>query len=227
MNFTTLAAFGLSLLAASALSGCIGASNEESDPVGAADQALTTVSLNATAFGNWAQNGVRTADNQLTGTVGGVEHAAYFVFDLSSVAGKTATNIELVVNNPASGFRENITEPKAGLRVPMRPIGNTSIETLTTGNDDTSVYQQIRDDTEDYSYFYLTSATGSTQYGLLGYDTDRIPAIIKGAKAGTQFAVAAWPSNVNDDTKVDANGTGDQFAFNGVTTTPQLRITVE
>jgi hypothetical protein len=190
--------------------------------------ALTSVvTLNAVAFGNWAQNGVRTPNEYLTGTVGGVEHAGYFVFDLSSVAGRTATGVELILNDAASGFRENITSPKPGLRVPFRPIGNTSIAHLTGGNNDTNVYQQIRKDGEDYSYFYLRSATGSTRYTLLTYETDRLPALIKGATSSTQLAIAAWPSNVNTDTKVIGNGTGDQFAFKGVTTTPQLRLTLQ
>lgn len=206
---------------------CGGAPGQD-DSVGTEEQAATTtVTLNAIAFGNWAQNGVRTSNEYLTGTVGGVEHASYFVFDLSSVAGKTVTGASLVLNNASSGFRENITSPKPGLRVPFRPIGSTTIAHLISGNNDTSVYEQIRKDSEDYTYFYLTAATGSTPYGLLGYDTDRIPAIVKAATKGTQFAIAGWPSNVNRDTKVVANGTGDQFAFKGVTTTPQLRLTLQ
>jgi hypothetical protein len=227
MNFSTIAAFGISLLALPGLSGCLGAPEAEADPVGTADQALTNVTLDAVAYGNWAQNGVRTSDNQLTGTVGGVEHAGYWVFDLTSVAGRTVTYAELVLDNAASGFRENITSPKPGLRTPFRPIGSTTISHLITGNDDTSVYQQIRKDSQDYAYYYTTKATGITNYGLFGYDPDRIPEIVKAAKAGTQFAVAAWPSNVNHDTEVGANGTGDQYIFNGVTTLPKLHLELE
>jgi hypothetical protein len=226
MKLDRTVARGLSmLLAVAALWGCGGDLNEQIDV--ATGAATSVVTLNATAFGNWAQNGVRTSNEYLTGTVGGVEHAGYFVFDLSSVAGRTLTGIELVLNNASSGFRENITSPKPGLRVPFRPIGTTTISHLTTGNNDTNVYQQIRKDTEDYSYFYIQSATGSTRYGLLGYDTDRIPAIVKSATKGTLFAVAGWPSNVNRDTKVISNGTGDQFVFKGITTTPQLRLTLQ
>jgi hypothetical protein len=227
MKFATIAVFGLSVLAVPGLSGCVGAPEEESDPVGAADQALTNVTLDAIAFGNWAQNGVRTSNDQLTGTVGGVEHAGYWVFDLSSVAGRTCTFAELVLDNASSGFRENITSPKPGLRTPFRPIGSTTITHLITGNNDTNVYQQIRKDSQDYSYFYNTKATGITNYGLFGYDTERIPAIVKAATKGTLFAVAAWPSNVNRDTEVGANGTGDQFVFKGVTTLPKLHLQLQ
>jgi hypothetical protein len=228
MNFATITVFGLSMLAVPGLSGCVGAPEEEgAEPVGTAEQAVTNVTLDAVAYGNWGQNGVRTSNNQLTGTVGGVEHAGYWVFDLTSVAGRTLSSAELVLDNAASGFRENITLPKPGLRTPFRPIGSTTISHLMTGNNDTNVYQQIRKDSEDYSYFYQLKATGITNYGLDGYDTDRIPAIVKGAKAGTLFAVAAWPSNVNKDTEVDANGTGDQYIFNGVTTLPNLHLVLE
>jgi hypothetical protein len=228
MKLATITVFGLSMLTVLGLSGCVGAPEEEgAEPVGAAEQAVTNVTLNAVAFGNWAQNGVRTSNNQLTGTVGGVEHAGYWVFDLTSVAGRTCTYAELVLDNAASGFRENITSPKPGLRTPFRPIGSTTIHHLITGNNDPNVYQQIRKDREDYSYFYQTKATGVTNYGLFGYETDRIPALIKGAKAGTMFAVAAWPSNVNEDTEVDANGTGDQYIFNGVTALPKLHLVLQ
>jgi hypothetical protein len=230
MKFTHIAVFGLSTLVMPLLTGCGGSATDGTESVGSTEQAATTetVSLNAIDFGNWSKTGVRTANDYLTGTVGGVEHAGYFVFDLSSVAGRTATDIEIVLNDAASGFRENITEPKPGLRIPFRPIGDTSIETLTTGNNDTNVFHAIDDQSaeNDYAYFYLRSGTGTTAYSLLVYDADRIPAIIKNAKKGTLFSVASWASNVNGDTEVHGNGTGDQFAFNGVTTTPQLRMTL-
>jgi hypothetical protein len=41
-----------------------------------------------------------------------VEHAGYWVFDLTSVAGRTCTHAELVLDNAVSGFRENIALPK-------------------------------------------------------------------------------------------------------------------
>jgi hypothetical protein len=53
MNFATITVFGLSMLTVPALSGCVGASEEEgAGPVGAAEEAVTNVTLNAVAYGN-------------------------------------------------------------------------------------------------------------------------------------------------------------------------------
>lgn len=209
-----------------ALAGC-GAGPDES--TSATEQAVTTtVTIQAKSFGNWSNTGVRTSGSYLTGIVGGVQHVGYYVFDLTAVAGKTVQAVSLVANDPAGGSRVTITSPKSGLRVPIRPIANLSIATLTGGNNDSGVFSAIAGESsqDDYTYDYVKAGAGNVTWSLLTYDNTRIPDLIKAAKAGTELALTSYANNFGPDAPVASNGSGDEFVFQGSgSTPPELIVT--
>lgn len=216
------------LILAITLAGCGGLPPDASEST---EQAVTgAVVIKATAFGNWSNSGVRTAGSYVTGIIGGVQHAGYFVFDLTSVAGKTVTAASLVLNNPANGGRENITSPKAGLRTTIRPVGNTPVTTLTGGSNNKNVFAQIAGvrSKDDFTYSYLTAKAGNDTFGLLTYESTRIPDLVKAAKSGTQLIMASYANNFGPTAPVGSNGSGDQFVFNGSGgVAPELHLTVK
>lgn len=209
-----------------ALPGCSSAPDEQTS---ATEQAVTTtVTIKATSFGNWSSTGVRTSGSYLTGIVGGVQHIGYYVFDLTPVAGKTVQSVSFVANDPAGGSRVTITSPKPGLRVPIRPIANLSIATVTGGNNDTGVFTAIAGESsqDDYTYDYVRAGTGNVAWDLLTYDNTRIPDLIKGAKAGTELALTSYGNNFGANAPVPSNGSGDEFVFQGSgSTPPELIVT--
>jgi hypothetical protein len=207
------------------LSGC-GAAPDES--TSSTEEALTTVTIKASAFGNWTNTGVRTSGSYLTGIVGGVQHMGYYVFDLTPVAGKTVQTVSFVANDPAGGSRVTITSPKPGLRTPIRPIGSVSIATLTGGNNNSTVFSTISREasSQDYTYDYVKAGTGNVTWNLLTYENTRIPDLIKAAKPGTQFAIASYANNFGSTAPVASNGSGDEFIFEGSgSIAPELVVT--
>lgn len=221
----TLGTAGIAVI----LSGC-GAAPDGENTSATEQLATSNVTIKATAFGNWTNTGIRTSGSYLTGIVGNVQHIGYYVFDLTPVAGKTVKTISLVVNDPAGGSRENITSPKPGLRTPIRPIANISIATLTGGSNNTSVFSEIAHQSSgaDYTYAYVKAGTGNVTWNLLGYETTRIPDLIKGAKAGTELALASYADNFGPSAPVGSNGSGDEFLFEGSgSVAPELVITTQ
>jgi hypothetical protein len=212
----TVGAIGVAL----SLWGC-GASPDASDGTGSAEQAVTssTVTIQAKAFGNWSSTGVRTSGSSLTGDVGGVDHAGYYVFDITPIAGKTVTAISITVGNRNGS--ENLGGAKPGLRTTIRPFGNTPVATLTGGSNDKNVFAQIAgvSNSQDYTYAYIKASATTFTFGLLGYETTRIPDLVKAAKAGTELVLASYATNEN-------GGGANEFMLND-TVTPTLKVTFQ
>jgi hypothetical protein len=186
--------------------------------------------ITATAFGNWTNTGVRTEGDYETGIIDGVQHMGYYVFDLASVAGATVSSVELVLDAP-EGVTTDITSPKSGLRTAIRP-SVASVATLTTGKNDAAVYADVRAESsqQDFTYSYLqnTAKAETITFGLLTYDSDRIPDDIKNATATSQLALTSFPTNFGAGAVVGSNGTGNNVAFAGSgAVVPTLVVTVE
>jgi len=154
---------------------------------------VTTYTLVATSCGTWNSSGVHTTGEYFVGhsTDRPDETLAYFVFDLTPVAGKTVTDASLTL--PGTGDW-TITVPDAAhtpalqFKLGATPLpASLTLAQVTGAGDDTSVYPDVHAE-QDLGFGWVPSGSTTNTYGAFTYDTGRLQSA---ANAGGLYPIFA------------------------------------
>ena len=155
---------------------------------------VTTLTLVATACGTWNSAGAHADGEYFVGHSTGRpdDTLSYFVFDLTTAAGRTITGASLTIPGTDDW---KITVPSSDhtpalqFKLGATPLPATSsLARVTGGSDDTSVYSDVRAE-QDLGFDWFPSGSTTNTYDAFHYDSARLQDAVNAGGAYPIFAV--------------------------------------
>jgi hypothetical protein len=185
---------------------------------------VTTHQLLALQCGTWNSLGVRTTGEYFVGHSAARPNdtLSYFVFDLSSVKGKTVTAASLTIPG-TSDWKITVPEPGTttlmAFKLGITPLpANLTLARVTGGASDPSVYQDVRME-QDLGFEWVPTGSTSNAYDAFHYDNPRLQHALD---AGGLYALFA----VDRFTQGDMAAT-EEYLYGGGSCGSNIVLTVE
>lgn len=183
---------------------------------------VTTYRIVALQCGTWDSVGVHTQSEYFVGhsTARPNDTVSYFVFDLSSIEGKTITAANLTIPGTPD-WRVTVPEPGTTaifdfkLGVTPQPASLTLAE-VVGGASDAGVYQDVHAE-QDLGFGWVSSGSTTNEYDAFHYDSSRLQRAVDTGGTYALFAVERF---------ADTAAT-EEYLYGGGTCGPDIVLTVE
>ena|SRR5450432_3961784 len=166
---------------------------------------VTEYELQATGCGTWDSSGVHTPGEYFVGhsSARPNDTIAYFVFDLTPLAGRTVTAAGLSLPG-TSDWKTTVTPPAAELPGLVFKLGTTPLPTaltlaeVTTGMNDPSVYRGVEAE-PILGFSWVASGADINIYDAFHYDAARLQAAVAAGGFYPLFGVPGYGVTATTD----------------------------
>jgi hypothetical protein len=172
--------------------------------LGGVTTSAPTYALFATSCGTWNSAGVHTTGEYFVGhsTDRPDDTTAYFVFDLTPIAGKTVTAASLTLPG-TSDWKITVADanetPALQFKLGATPLpASLTLAQVTGGSDDVHVYPDVYAE-QDLGFDWVPSGGTTNSYAAFYYDKTRLQAAVDAGGLYPIFAVQRFAESATTE----------------------------